>query len=289
VFVVDNPTRQVFVNEVVPDGYVHNAIALNAAVFQTSRLVGPAVAGVMIATVGTGWAFAANALSYLAPIAGLLLIRSADLIRTPPLERAPGQLRSALRYVAERPYVAWTIVLVGVVGTFGLKFPVVLTAMADETFAGGAQLYGLFNVVLAVGSVVGALIAGGRTRTRLRTIVLAGAAFGAAQFAAALAPGLGVFLAALVAMGVVNLAFQSMANSSVQTWVDADVRGRVMSLYMLAFVGGTPLGGPAVGWITDAFGARVGMAFCGLVPLLAAVAIAAVLARHARAERAAAR
>jgi MFS family permease len=282
VFVVDNPTRQVFVNEVVPDGYVHNAIALNAAVFQTSRLVGPAVAGVMIATVGTGWAFAANALSYLAPIAGLLLIRSADLIRTPPLERAPGQLRSALRYVAERPYVAWTIVLVGVVGTFGLKFPVVLTAMADETFAGGAQLYGLFNVVLAVGSVVGALIAGGRTRTRLRTIVLAGAAFGAAQFAAALAPGLGVFLAALVAMGVVNLAFQSMANSSVQTWVDADVRGRVMSLYMLAFVGGTPLGGPAVGWITDAFGARVGMACCGLIPLLAAVAIAAVLARHAR-------
>jgi MFS family permease len=285
VFVVDNPTRQVFVNEVVPERYVRNAIALNAAVFQTSRLVGPAVAAVMIATVGSGWAFAANAASYLAPIAGLLLIRSADLIRTPAPARAPGQLREALRYVAERPHVAWTIVLVGVVGTFGLKFPVVLTAMADETFMGGAQLYGIFNVVLAVGSVAGALIAGGRTRTRLRTIVLAGAAFGAAQFAAALAPGLGVFLAALVVMGVVNLAFQAMANSSVQSWVDADVRGRVMSLYMLAFVGGTPLGGPVVGWVTDAFGARAGMAFSGLVPLLAAVAVAAVLARHARAER----
>jgi MFS family permease len=159
--------------------------------------------------------------------------------------------------------------------------------MADETFMGGAQLYGIFNVVLAVGSVAGALIAGGRTRTRLRTIVLAGAAFGAAQFAAALAPGLGVFLAALVVMGVVNLAFQAMANSSVQSWVDPDVRGRVMSLYMLAFVGGTPLGGPVVGWVTDAFGARVGMAFSGLVPLLAAVAVACVLARHARRERAA--
>jgi MFS family permease len=287
VFVVDNPTRQVFVNEVVPERYVRNAIALNAAVFQTSRLIGPAVAGVMIATVGSGWAFAANAVSYLAPLTGLLLIRSADLIRMPAVERAPGQLRSALRYVAERPHVAWTIVLVGVVGTFGLKFPVVLTAMADETFAGGAQLYGLFNVVLAVGSVAGALIAGGRTHPRLRTIVLTGAAFGAAQFAAALAPGLGAFLAALVAMGVVNLAFQAMANSSVQSWVDADVRGRVMSLYMLAFVGGTPLGGPVVGWITDAFGARAGMAFCGLVPLFAAVAVAYVLARHARAERAA--
>ena len=287
VFVVDNPTRQVFVNEVVPQRYVRNAIALNAAVFQTSRLIGPAVAAVMIATVGSGWAFAANALSYLAPLAGLLLIRSAHLLPTPAVERAPGQLRSALRYVAARPHVAWTIVLVGVVGTFGLKFPVVLTAMADETFAGGPELYGLFNVVLAVGSVAGALVAGGRTHTRLRTIVLAGAAFGAAQFAAAMAPGLGVFLAALVAMGVVNLAFQAMANSSVQSWVDADVRGRVMSLYMLAFVGGTPLGGPVVGWVTDAFGARVGMAFCGLVPLLAAVGVAWVLARHARKERAA--
>ncbi len=283
VFVVDNPTRQVFVNEVVPQRYVRNAIALNAAVFQTSRLVGPAVAAVMIATVGTGWAFAANALSYLAPLAGLLLIRSADLLPTPAVERAPGQLRSALRYVAARPHVAWTTVLVGVVGTFGLKFPVVLTAMADETFAGGAELYGLFNVVLAVGSVAGALVAGGRTHTRLRTIVLAGAAFGVAQFAAALAPGLGVFLVALVAMGMVNLAFQAMANSSVQSWVAPEVRGRVMGLYMLAFVGGTPLGGPVIGWITDAFGARVGMAVCGLLPLLAAVVVAGVLARHARA------
>jgi MFS family permease len=292
VFVVDNPTRQVFVNEVVPGRYVRNAIALNAAVFQTSRLVGPAVAGVMIATVGSGWAFAANALSYLAPLAGLLLIRSADLLTTPAVERAPGQLRSALKYVAARPHVLWTIVLVGVIGTFGLKFPVVLTAMADETFAGsvvgGAQLYGLFNVVLAVGSVAGALLAGGRTHSRLRTLVLTGAAFGAAQFAAALAPGLGVFLVALVAMGVVNLAFQAMANSSVQSWVDPDVRGRVMGLYMLAFVGGTPLGGPVIGWITDAFGARAGMAVCGLVPLLAAVVVAGVLARHARRERAAA-
>ncbi len=285
VFVVDNPTRQVFVNEVVPERYVRNAIALNAAVFQTSRLIGPAVAAVLIATVGSGWAFAANAVSYIAPLAGLMLIRSAELLPTPALERAPGQLRSALRYVAARPHVAWTIVLVGVVGTFGLKFPVVLTAMAHETFAGGAELYGLFNVVIAVGSVAGALIAGARTHPRLRTLVLGAAAFGVAQFAAALAPGLGLFLVALVAMGVVNLAFQAMANSSVQSWVDPEVRGRVMSLYMLAFVGGTPLGGPMIGWITDAFGARVGMAFCGLVPLLAAVVVAGVLARHARRAR----
>ncbi|WP_198961455.1 MFS transporter [Pseudonocardia sp. MH-G8] len=286
VFVVDNPTRQVFVNEVVSARYVRNAIALNAAVFQTTRLVGPAVAAVLISTVGTGWAFAANAVSYLAPLVGLMIIRTAELLPSPPLARAPGQLRSALRYVADRPHVAWTIVLVGVVGTFGLKFPVVLTAMASETFGGttdgGAQLYGLFNVALAVGSIAGALFAGARTHTRLRTIVLAGAAFGVAQVAAALAPGLGTFLAALVAMGAVNLAFQAMANSSVQSWVDPEVRGRVMGLYMLAFVGGTPLGGPMIGWITGAFGARVGMAVCGLLPLLAAVVVAVVLARQAR-------
>ncbi|WP_433298761.1 MFS transporter [Pseudonocardia sp. CA-142604] len=282
VMVVDNPTRQVFVNELVPTHYVRNAIALNAAVFQTSRLLGPAVSGVLIGTVGTGWAFAANATSYAAPLIGLTLIRSADLVPAPAVQRAKGQLRSALRYVRERPDVAWTIFLVGVIGTFGLKFPVVLTAMADTTFHGGADLYGLFNVVIAVGSVVGALIAGGRTHTRLRTLVVAAFAFGLAQTAAALSPELWAFLGALIVLGVVNLTFQAMANSSVQSWVDPQIRGRVMGLYMLVFVGGTPLGGPMIGWITTAFGPRVAMAFCGIVPALAAVAVGLVLWLKAR-------
>jgi MFS family permease len=283
VFVVDNPTRQVFVNEVVPARYVRNAIALNAAVFQSSRLLGPAVSGVLIGTVGTGWAFAANAASYVAPLVGLMFIRSAELMRAPRAERAPGQLRSALRYVAARPHVAWTIFLVGVVGTFGLKFPVVLTAMADSTFHGGADLYGLFNVVIAVGSVAGALVAGARTHVRLRTIVVMAVAFGLSQTAAAFAPGLGIFLAALVVMGVTNLAFQAMANSSVQTAVDGGVRGRVMGLYMLAFVGGTPLGGPVIGWITSMWGARAGMAACGIVPVVAALVAAVALRPRRRA------
>jgi MFS family permease len=231
----------------------------------------------MIGTVGTGWAFAANAVSYAAPLTGLMLIRTADLVRAPAVPRARGQLRSALRYVAARPHVAWTIFLVGMVGTFGLKFPVVLTAMADQTFHGGADLYGLFNVVIAVGSVAGALVAGGRTHTRMRVLVGGAVAFGLAQAAAALAPTLWTFLAALLVMGVVNLAFQAMANSSVQSWVDAGVRGRVMGLYMLAFVGGTPLGGPVIGWITTAFGARAGMVCCGLVPVLAGVVAAVAL------------
>lgn len=279
VFVADNPTRQVFVNEVVPAQYLRNAIALNAAVFQTTRLVGPAVAGVLISAVGTGWAFAANAACYLGPLTGLALIRTADLVRAPALERAPGQLRSALRYVIARPHVAWTIVLVGVVGTFGLNFPVVLTAMARTTFHGGAGLYGLFNIALALGSISGALIAGGRAHTRLRSLIVMAAAFGVAQAIAALAPALGVFLVSLVAMGVANLGFQAMANSSVQLWVDPVFRGRVMGLYLVVFTGGTPLGAPLVGWITAHAGARVGMAVCGLVPVLAATVVAVLLIR----------
>lgn len=284
VFVVDNPTRQVFVNEVVPREHLRNAIALNAAVFQTTRLLGPAVAALLIGTVGIGWAFAANALCYAGPLVGLSLIRTAQLLPAPKVSRAPGQLRSALHHVATRPHVACTIALVGIVGMFGLNFPVVLTAMADRTFDGGADLYGLFNVVLAIGSVAGALIAGRRVHPRLRLLVLSGAGFGLAQVAAAFAPSVELFLVALVLMGVVNLAFQAMANSSVQLWVDPAMRGRVMGLYMLAFVGGTPFGAPLIGWITTHAGPRVGMAVCGTVPVLAAAVIAALVWHRQRAE-----
>ncbi|WP_337061748.1 MFS transporter [Kineococcus sp. G2] len=287
VVALDNPTRQAFVGEVVPAQHLRNAVALNAATFQTSRLVGPALASLLIGTVGTGWAFAANALCYLGPTVALgFFLRPGELVRTPPLPREKGQLRSALRYVRERPHVAFTILLVGVFGTFGLNFPVVLTAMADETFHGDAGLYGLFNIVLAVGSIAGALVAGGRTSTRLRTILLLAAAFGVAQTAAALAPNLGVFVAVLVVMGTTNLAFQAIANSSVQLWVDREYRGRVMGLYVLVFMGGTPLGGPLIGWVTEHAGVRTGMALCGLVPLTVALAVAAVLAvRPVRARR----
>lgn len=282
VFVVDNPTRQVFVNEVVPTRHVRNAVALTAAVFQTTRLLGPAVAAVLIGTVGIGWAFAANAACYLGPTLGLILIRGADLVPAPQVSRAPGQLRSALRHVAQRPHVAWTIVLVGAIGMFGLNFPVVLSAMARDVFTGGADLYGLFNVVLAVGSVAGALLAGRAGRPRLRLIIATAALFGVAEFGAALAPGLPLFLAVLVAMGLVNLAFQAMANSSVQMWVDPALRGRVMGLYMLAFAGSSPIGSPLIGWITTVGGPRVGMAVCGGVPVLVAVVVA-VLGRRGRA------
>lgn len=280
VFVVDAPTRQVFVTEVVPSEYLQSAISLNGAVFQATRLVGPAVAGLLIGTVGTGWAFAANALCYLGPTVGLLRLHASDLIPAAAPDREPRPLRTALRHVRERPQVFWTIFLVGVVGMFGLNFPIVLTAMASRTFSAGAGMYGLFNVVLAAGSVAGALLAGGRPAGRLRLIVLLGGLFGVFQALDAAAPDLLGFLGLLLCMGAANLAFQAMANASVQLRVDPQVRGRVMGLYLLAFMGGTPIGAPIIGGLTNHFGARAGMLACGLIPIVACIII--VLIRGGR-------
>lgn len=282
ILAVDAPTRQAFMTDVVPAGLLRGAISLNAAVFQTTRLVGPAVAGLLMGTVGTGWVFALNALCYAGPTIGLLRLRPDDLHPAPRVTARHRALRAAGRHVADRPHVAWTIMLVGMVGTFGLNFPIVMTAMATQTFHGGAAMYAVFNVMLAIGSVTGALLAGTRSHTRLRLIVLAAAAFGVSQVAAAAAPSVGVFLVLLVAMGMTNVAFQSMANSSVQLWSDPRLRGRIMGLYMLVFTGGTPIGAPIIGAITSHFGARTGMTVCGAIPASAA---AGLILKHVRDHR----
>jgi MFS family permease len=279
IFAFDSPARQAFVSEVVPVDRLRAAISLNAAVFQATRLIGPAVASVLIVSVGTGWVFAVNAACYLGPTIGLLRLRPSDLVPAPAAPREPGAVRAAARYVLSRPEVAWTIFLVGVLGTFGLNFPIVLTAMAKSAFHGNASTYSLFNIVLAIGSAAGALLAGVTVRPGPRAIVAAGAAFGLLQAGAAVAPGMVPFLALLAAMGLVNLAFQAMANASVQLAVPAELRGRVMGLYMLVFVGGTPIGAPIIGAITSQYGPRAGMAVCGAAPAVAAVVMAAALAR----------
>ena len=285
IFAFDAPARQAFVAEVVPPGRLRAAIALNAAVFQATRLVGPAIAALLIASVGTGWVFAVNAACYAGPVIGLLRLRPADLTPAPAARREPGALRATARYLSRHPDVAWTIFLVGMFGTFGLNFPIVLTAMAKSTFHGDASTYGLFNITLAIGSAAGALFAGAAAHPRPRMLVLSAAAFGLLQAAAAFAPDLAMFLVLLGALGLVNLAFQSMANASVQLAVDPRLRGRVMGLYMLAFIGGTPIGAPIVGAITSQFGARAGMAVCGVVPTLAAVVVAATQVRALRTGR----
>jgi MFS family permease len=282
IFAFDGPARQAFVTEVVPAERLRAAISLNAAVFQATRLIGPAIASLLIATAGTGWVFAANAACYLGPTVGLLLLRPSDLRPAPAASGAQGTVATAVRYLRGRPDILWTIFLVGMLGTFGLNFPIVLTAMAHSTFGGDASTYGLFNIVLGLGSAVGAVLAAAGARPRVRAIVTTAALFGVLEAAAALAPDLAVFLVLLIAMGFVNLVCQAMANSSVQLAVDPELRGRVMGLYMLAFIGGTPLGAPVIGAVTSHFGARAGMLVCGVVPALAAVVVAVAAARRLR-------
>jgi len=280
IFAFDVPARQAFVTEVVPESRLRAAISMNAAVFQATRLVGPALASLLIVSAGTGWVFAANAACYLGPTVGLLLLRPADLQPVSAARRAPGSVRTAVRYLRRRPEVLWTIFLVGMLGTFGLNFPIVLTAMAKSAFGGDASTYGLFNIVLGLGSAAGAVVAGAGTRPRTRAIVTSAALFGLLEGAAALAPGMAAFLTLLAALGFVNLICQAMANSAVQLAVDPELRGRVMGLYMLAFIGGTPFGAPVIGTITSHYGARAGMLVCGAVPVLAACVVAAALARR---------
>ncbi|MDQ0600915.1 MFS family permease [Streptomyces canus] len=277
--VVDNPARQTFVSEMVGPDQLQNAVSLNSANFQSARLIGPAVAGLMITGVGTGWAFLANGLSFVAPITGLLLMRSRELHAVERAPRGKGQLREGLHYVAGRPDLIWTIVLVGFVSTFGFNFPVYLSAFADDVFHAGAGSYSLFNTLMAVGSLAGALLAARRGTARMRVLVAGAVAFGTLEIVAALAPSLWLFALLMVPIGMFGMTVNVTANSSVQLSTDPAMRGRVMSLYMMVFMGGAPLGAPIAGWITDAYGVRAGLAAGGVIAASAAVTIGLFLAR----------
>ncbi|GGW66294.1 MFS transporter [Streptomyces lucensis JCM 4490] len=277
--VVDNPARQSFVSEMVGPGQLQNAVSLNSANFQSARLVGPAVAGLMITGVGTGWAFLANGLSFAAPIAGLLLMRAHELHVVERAPRGKGQLREGLDYVAKRPELIWPIVLVGFIGTFGFNFPVWLSAYADDVFHSGAGSYSLFNTLMAVGSLGGALLAARRGTARLRVLIAAALAFGTLETVAAVAPSYWLFALLMIPIGVFGLTVNVTANTAVQMATDPAMRGRVMALFMMVFMGGTPLGAPVVGWVTDTYGARIGFALGGVVSAVAAATIGLILAR----------
>ncbi|MFE1557054.1 MFS transporter [Streptomyces sp. NPDC058734] len=279
VTVVDNPARQTFVSEMVGPAQLANAVSLNSANFQSARLVGPAIAGVLITAVGSGWAFLLNGLSFAAPIAGLLLMRTRELHPVTPQPRAKGQLREGLRYVAGKPELVWPIVLVGFIGTFGFNFPIWLSAFTEDVFHGDAGTYGLFNTLIAAGSLAGALLAARRGHSRLRLLVTAAVLFSVLLLVTAFAPGFWLFAVLLVPIGMFGLTVNVVANSSVQMATDPEMRGRVMALFMMVFTGGTPVGAPLVGWITDTYGARLGMAAGGLISLAAAVAVGLVLSR----------
>ncbi|MFF0740805.1 MFS transporter [Streptomyces sp. NPDC004111] len=279
VTVVDNPARQTFVAEMVGPDQIRNAVSLNSANFQSARLVGPAVAGVLITAVGSGYAFLLNGLSFLAPIAGLLMMRTSELHKVERTPRGKGQLREGLRYVAGRPELIWPIVLVGFIGTFGFNFPIWLSAFVDDVFHGDAGTYGLLNTLMAAGSLAGALLAARRGTSRLRLLVGAALLFGVLELVTAFAPEFWLFAVMMVPIGMFGLTVNVTANSSVQMATDPAMRGRVMALFMMVFTGGTPLGAPLLGWVTDTYGARVGFAAGGVISALAAAGIGLLLCR----------
>jgi MFS family permease len=206
-------------------------------------------------------------------------MRTSELHVVQRAPRGKGQLREGLRYVAGRPELIWPIVLTGFIGTFAFNFPIWLTAFVHDVYHGDAGMYGLFNTLMAVGSVIGALLAARRGKTRMRLLVAAAFGFGMLEAVAALAPAYWVFVLLLAPIGIFGLTFNTTANASIQLATDPAMRGRVMALFMMVFVGGTPIGGPVMGWVTETYGARVGFLSGGLIAAAAAACVGLVLAR----------
>lgn len=256
---LDAPARQTFVSQLVEDKDLSNAVALNSTSFNLARLVGPAVAGVLVAAVGSGWVFLLNSLSFAAMLTALWALDRTELRTSPRAVRGRGQIVEGFRYVAGRADLLGVLLTIFLLGTFGMNFAVYLAAMAGTEYGQGSEVFGLLNSVLAFGTLIGALLSAHRPRARLRTIFLGCAAFGLFTLLAATAPNLTVFALWLVPTGLSALTVTTTANAYVQTTTDPSMRGRVMSLYTAIFMGGTPIGAPLVGWITAEFGPRWGM------------------------------
>jgi MFS family permease len=278
---VDNPARQTFVGELVPAGDLPNAVALNAASFNSARLVGPAVAGITTAAIGSGWVFIVNAATFAAVLVSLALLHTADLQPVAKASRGGGRMLEGIRYVRSRPDIAAILAMVFLVGTFGLNFPIYTSTMAKIEFGKGAGEFGLLSSVLAIGSVIGALRAAQRNRPRLRFIVLAAAGFGLFTAIAALMPSYWTFAVALVPIGLCSMVMTTSANAYVQTTTKPALRGRVMSLYMAVFAGTTLVGAPIVGWVAAILGPRWALGVGALSGFVAAaVGLAWFLASH---------
>lgn len=252
---LDNPARQTFVSEMVPHDSLSNAVGLNSASFNGARLIGPGLAGLVIAAFDTGPAFFLNALSFVAVLFALARMRTGELNIT-PRQRGKGQIREGLRYVRGRPDIILIMALVFVLGTFGMNFQMTTALMATAVFGKGAGGYGLLGSIMAVGSLSAALLSARRPNPRLRVLLVAYGAFTVASAAAALAPSYTWFAVLLIPVGLTALTVITTATAMVQLSVDPAMRGRVMALYLAVFMGGTPLGSPLIGWIGSAWGPR---------------------------------
>ena len=271
VTVLDNPARNAFVAELVgPADYV-NGQALASTVHNAGRLVGPAVAGGLIAAAGPGIAFAMNAVSFLPVLWGLALVDT-ERLRRPGEKpvRTRGQIREGLRYVYSHPELRACMVLVTVIALFGQNFRVVLPVLARDTFDSGAEAYGWLTSAMGLGAVLGALIAASRTRVGGMSLLVMAVVFGLVNVAGALSPVLSAALVAMEAVGLSNIIFNTFARTLLQLRTDPTMHGRVMALHGFVFLGTTPIGGPILGWVCEAYGARVGLVVAGAPALLAA-------------------
>jgi MFS family permease len=263
----DNPSRQAFVSDLVTRENASNAVALNAASFNGARMIGPAVAGIVIVAVGTGWVFLVNAITFLAMIVALGLIRTHELI---PRVKASGASRLAdgFRYVAGRPDLVVTFVMVFLLGAFGMNFPIFASTMALE-FGQEADGYGLLSSILAIGSLAGALLAARRDRARIRLVIVGTGLFAIAGAVSAFMPNYWLYAATLMFTGFAIVTTLTTANGYVQTTTDPALRGRVLALYMAILMGGTPIGAPIVGWVAAEFGPRVAILLGAVAALVA--------------------
>ena len=266
----DAPARQTFVSDLVGETDLSNAVALNSTSFNAARLVGPPIAGLLIEAIGSGWVFVANALSFMAVVGALLLLKQTELHRSARLASTAGHLAEGFRYVWRRPDLRAVFFMLFLIGTFGFNFSIYIPAMAARVFHAGAGRYGILASTIAVGSVAGALLAAGRTRPHPAFLFGGVALFGASLAACAAAPDQLVFGLLLVVVGASAQLFTTTANSTVQLSTEPAMRGRVMAILLAVTLGGTPIGGPFAGWIADRFGARWSLGMGALAGLAAA-------------------
>jgi len=282
----ENSARQAFVREMVGRTELRNAITLNSVTVNAARAVGPAIGGVLIATVGVGVCFLVNAASFIAVVTSLIIMNTAALRPSPPAPRARGQLREGLRYAARTPDIAIPLAMMSLVGLLAYEFQVSIPVLARQTFHGGSEAYGFLTAAMGIGAVIGGLFTAARGRTGLRSMIIAGTGFGVAIIVCAVAPVIGLAYAAMLFVGWASVSFIAIGNSTIQLASDPSMRGRAIALWQVAFQGTTPIGGPLVGWIIAIANPRIGLAVGGASCLAAAAGGYWLSQRYGRADAA---
>ncbi len=279
---IDGPARQAFVSELVGPDKISNAVALNSASFNSARLTGPAIAGLLIAWIGTGPVFLLNAASFVAVIISLFRVRISQLEPSTPVVRGKHQVAEGLRYVRQRPDLVLILVMVGLLGAFGMNFAVTNSLMATAEFGMGPEEFGLLGSIMAVGTLAGALLAARRSGPRLRFMLGGALTLGAFTLLASISPTFWIYAAVLIPVGLASITFLNSCNTTIQLSVEPQFRGRVLALYLAILQGGTAIGAPLMGWIGTEFGARWAVAAGGAIVLATGVASVILVSRRSQ-------